>query len=84
MYLEDVYVEPSARGKGLGKALLVEVVRAAREKGCERCEWMVLDWNERATQFYESLGARLLCDWRLCRMDAAAMTELAENDQQER
>ena len=84
IYLEDVYVEPSARGKGLGKALLVEVVRVARERGCRRCEWIVLDWNERAKQFYESLGAKPLNDWRLCRMDVAAMNELLEKDQKKR
>ncbi len=81
MYLEDVYVEPSARGKGLGKALLFEVFRAARESGCQRCDWLVLDWNERARQFYESLGAKTLDDWRLCRLEAAAMTALLENDE---
>ena len=59
IYLEDVYVEPSARGKGLGKALLVEVIRTARARGCRRCEWIVLDRNHRAKHFYESLGAKL-------------------------
>lgn len=84
IYLEDIYVEPEARGKGLGKALLIEVIRTARARGCRRCEWMVLDWNQRAKQFYQSLGADILGDWRLCRMDAAAMDKLLDNKQKKR
>ncbi len=80
MYLEDVYVEPDARGKGLGKALLLEVIRIARERGSVRCEWIVLDWNERAKSFYESLGARPLGDWTLYRMDEAALKKLLEKE----
>ena len=84
IYLEDVYVEPGARGKGLGKALLIEVVHTARARGCRRCEWMVLDWNHGARQFYQSLGADILGDWRLCRMDSAAMDKLLDNEKKER
>ncbi len=80
MYLEDMYVEPCARGKGLGKALLVEVMRIARARGCRRSEWIVLDWNQRAKRFYESLGAEILSDWRLCRIDEAAMNRLISGD----
>ena len=80
MYIEDVYVDPTARGKGLGKALLIEVIRIARERGCRRSEWLVLDWNRRAKQLYESLGAEILSDWRLCRMDEAAMDRLVSGD----
>ncbi len=76
MYIEDVYVEPRARGKGLGKALITEVIRIARERGCRRSEWIVLDWNQRAKRFYESLGAEILDDWRVCRMDEVAMDML--------
>jgi len=83
MYIEDVYVEPYARGKGLGKALLVEVMRIARARGCRRSEWIVLDWNQRAKQFYESLGAEILSDWRLCRMDEIAINRLISGDYQE-
>ena len=83
MYLEDVYVEPRARRKGLGKALLVEVMRIARKKGCRRSEWLVLDWNQRAKDFYESLGAKIFSDWRLCRMDEVAMDRLLSGDDQE-
>ena len=74
---EDVYVEPSVRGKGLGKALLIEVIKIATARECRRSDWLVLDWNKRAKQFYESLGAEILSDWRLCRMDEAAMRRLA-------
>jgi GNAT superfamily N-acetyltransferase len=83
MYLEDIYVEPSARGKGLGKALLLEVLQIAQKKGFLRCEWVVLDWNQRAKHFYESLGAEILSDWRLCRMDKVAINKLLPRDYQE-
>lgn len=78
MYLEDVYVEPDARGKGLGKGLLLEVLRIAQERGLRRCDWIVLDWNDRAKEFYESLGAKVLTDWRLCRLEAGAMKKLLD------
>jgi GNAT superfamily N-acetyltransferase len=84
IYLEDIYVEQGARGKGLGKALLIEVIRTARARGARRCEWMVLDWNQGAKQFYQLLGADILSDWRLCRMDAAAMDKLLDNEQKKR
>jgi len=73
MYLEDIYVAQDRRRQGLGKALLVEVMRVAREQGCQRLDWVVLDWNVRAQEFYKSLGAKLLKEWALCRMDDAAM-----------
>ena len=76
IYLEDVYVAPSVRGMGLGKALLAEVIRIALKRGCQRCDWTVLDWNEPAIYFYESLGANLLHEWRLCRIEAEAMERL--------
>ena len=81
MYVEDIYVEPDARGRGLGKAMLMHIIRLARERGCPRCDWVVLDWNEPAQRFYESLGAKPLRDWRLYRMDAAAMDALLEGRQ---
>jgi GNAT superfamily N-acetyltransferase len=84
MYIEDIYVEPNARGRGLGKAFILHILRLARERGCRRCDWMVLDWNERAKHFYQSLGAKPLGDWTLYRMDEAAMNELLESNQRER
>jgi len=76
MYLEDIYVEPSSRKQGIGKALLLEVVRIARERECHRFDWVVLKWNKRAQEFYESLGAKALDDWTLYRMDRDAMDNL--------
>ena len=68
LYLEDLYVKPEFRGHGLGKALLVYLARVANARGCGRMEWAVLDWNEAAIAFYESLGARRLREWQLCRL----------------
>ena len=63
MYLEDIYVTPGARGIGLGKAMMLALFRIARERGMRRCSWAVLDWNQKAKQFYDSLGAKPISDW---------------------
>jgi len=68
LYLEDLYVRPSARGVGLGKALLQRLAAIAVERGCGRVEWTALDWNEPAIKFYEGLGARQMSEWRLFRL----------------
>jgi GNAT superfamily N-acetyltransferase len=68
LYLEDLYVRPSQRGTGLGKALLQSLGRVAVERGCGRFEWSVLDWNENAIRFYEGMGATVMPDWRICRV----------------
>ena len=68
LYLEDLYVQPSQRGSGVGQALLTRVGRLAVERGCGRFEWAVLDWNERAIGFYEKMGATVMPDWRICRV----------------
>jgi GNAT superfamily N-acetyltransferase len=78
IYLEDVYVQPASRGHGVGKALLREVARVARERDCGRLEWSVLDWNTPSIDFYLSLGARPLDDWTMYRMDEAAIAALAK------
>ena len=70
-------MRPEHRGAGLGKALLLHLARTAHERGCGRMEWAVLDWNEPAIAFYESLGARRLREWQLCRLDAAALERYA-------
>lgn len=67
LYLEDIYVQPNQRGKGMGKGLLNRVLAIAKERGCPRCDWLVLDWNKRAIEFYESIGAEILGDWKLAR-----------------
>ena len=78
VYLEDVYVQPTYRGRGVGKALLREVARVARDRGCGRIEWAVLDWNKPSIDFYLSIGARPLDEWTMFRMDDAAIDALAK------
>jgi GNAT superfamily N-acetyltransferase len=68
LYLEDLFVVPELRGRGIGKALLLHLARLANQRGCGRMEWSVLDWNEPAINFYESLGARRLNEWTTCRL----------------
>jgi GNAT superfamily N-acetyltransferase len=77
LYLEDLYVQPSARGAGLGKALLVELARIARSRGCGRMEWSVLDWNTPAIEFYKSLGAKPMSEWTVYRLDGEGIERLA-------
>ena len=77
LYLEDLYVQPAARGTGLGKRLLIELARLAVERDCGRFEWSVLDWNVSAQQFYERMGATMLPDWRICRVTGEALRRLA-------
>jgi GNAT superfamily N-acetyltransferase len=77
LYLEDLYVQPAHRGTGLGKALLLHLGRLAVERGCGRFEWSVLDWNERAIAFYESMGATVLPDWRICRITGPQLAAFA-------
>ena len=76
IYLEDLFVRPAARGRGLGKALLAHLAGLAVERGCARFEWSVLDWNAPAIGFYESLGARMMDEWRIMRVDGAALARL--------
>jgi GNAT superfamily N-acetyltransferase len=78
MYLEDVYVQPAFRGRGVGKALLAEVARVSRDRGCGRLEWAVLNWNTPAIEFYQSLGAQPMEGWTTYRMDERAIAKLAE------
>jgi len=77
IYLEDLFVWPEDRGKGYGKALLLAVVATAKERGCGRVEWSVLDWNEPSIQFYRSLGAVPMDEWTTMRLDEVAMCSLA-------
>jgi GNAT superfamily N-acetyltransferase len=76
IYLEDLYVRPSARRKGYGRALLLHLAALARERDCGRLEWSVLDWNAPAIEFYKSLGAVPLDDWTVFRLDEAALATL--------
>lgn len=77
IYLEDLFVEPAHRGKGIGKALLRHIATIAAERGCGRLEWRVLDWNEPAIRFYESLGGKLMQEWILVRMIEPGIARLA-------
>ena len=77
LYLEDLFVLPAWRGHGAGQALLTYLARLAEERGCGRFEWSVLDWNEPAIRFYERMGARLMKEWRICRVTGDALTAMA-------
>jgi GNAT superfamily N-acetyltransferase len=77
LWLEDLFVIPSRRGLGIGRALLTRLAALARERGCGRFEWSVLDWNAPAIAFYQSIGATVLPDWRVCRVTGAALERLA-------
>jgi GNAT superfamily N-acetyltransferase len=77
LYLEDLYVKQSCRGKGYGKQMLVALARLAVERDCGRFEWSVLDWNTNAIKFYEGMGASVMPDWRICRVTGEALTELS-------
>ena len=76
LYLEDLFVRPSARGTGMGKALLQRLAQIAVERDCGRFEWSVLDWNVDAQAFYQRMGATLLPDWRICRVTGDALQAL--------
>jgi GNAT superfamily N-acetyltransferase len=76
IYLEDLYVKPELRSRGIGTALLAFLARLAVERGCGRLEWAVLDWNEPAIRFYERLGARAMDEWTVYRMTGTALEEL--------
>lgn len=76
IYLEDLFVRPAARGSGLGKALLSHLAMLAVERDCARLEWSVLDWNEPAIGFYKKLGARLMDEWTVMRVDGTALQQL--------
>src|SRR6188768_4495884 len=78
LYLEDLFVRPENRGKGYGRALLVELAKIARDRGCGRMEWAVLDWNEPAIKFYQTLGARPMNEWTVFRLTRDEIAKLAD------
>jgi GNAT superfamily N-acetyltransferase len=80
LYLEDLFILPDWRRQGHGKALLRALARVAVDRGCGRLEWSVLAWNEPALRFYEALGAKLMVEWRICRVTGEAMERLATQD----
>lgn len=77
LYLEDLYVTPAARGKGVGRALLIHLAGIAVERGCARFEWSVLDWNQPAIDFYRSMGAVGMDAWTIQRVEGQALAKLA-------
>ena len=77
LYLEDLFVNPEKRGKGYGRALLVELAKIARDRGCGRMEWAVLDWNEPAIKFYRALGAQPMHEWTVFRLTRDEIAKLA-------
>ena len=79
LYLEDLFVRPNSRGKGYGRALLVHLAQIARDRGCGRMEWAVLDWNEPAIKFYRSLGATPNEEWTIYRLTSDKIAGLADS-----
>jgi len=78
LYLEDLFVKPEKRGKGYGRALLVELAKIARDRGCGRMEWAVLNWNEPAIKFYRALGAKPMHEWTVFRLTRDEIGKLAD------
>ena len=77
LYLEDLFVKPEWRGRAIGQQLLAHLARLAVELGCGRMEWTVLDWNEPALRFYERMGARVMKEWKLCRLTGDSLERVA-------
>ena len=80
IYLEDLFVVAEARGRGVGRALLTRLAAIAVERGCGRLEWSVLDWNAPAVGFYQRMGARVMDEWRICRLTGEALARVAAAD----
>ena len=78
LYLEDLFVRPEDRGKGYGRALLIHLAKIARDRGCGRMEWAVLDWNEPAIQFYRKLGGKPMDEWTVFRLTRDGIAKLAD------
>lgn len=78
IYLEDLFVRPALRGKGIGKALLVHLAKHCLANGWARLQWAVLDWNAPSIAFYKSLGAEMMDEWTICRVSGEALSALAE------
>jgi GNAT superfamily N-acetyltransferase len=78
IHIEDLFVQPEHRGKGIGKALLARVAAIAHDEGCSRLQWDVLEWNTPAIGFYQQLGAQMLTDWRTMRVTGETIQALAQ------
>ena len=77
IYIEDLFVKPHMRGLGIGKAMFAYIARMAKERGCGRLDWWVLDWNEPAIKFYKSLGSVPMSEWTVYRLTGQALDDLA-------
>lgn len=80
LYLEDLFVRPDARRRGVGQAVLRYLAAEALSRGCGRMEWTVLDWNELAQSVYRRVGAAMLDEWRICRLTGEALEQFANGD----
>ena len=78
IFLEDLFVRPAFRGKGIGKALLAHLAKLCVENGWSRIQWSVLDWNTPSIDFYKTLGAQMMDEWKLCKVTGAALSQLAK------
>src|ERR1700761_872747 len=78
IFLEDLFVRPAQRGRGIGKALLSNLAAQCVANGWSRLQWSVLDWNMPSIEFYKSLGANLMDEWKMCRLDGQALSKLAQ------
>jgi len=77
IYIEDLFVRPPYRGRGIGKALMASLARRCVDEGYGRCEWAVLDWNAPSIAFYKSIGASIRDEWRICRLSGQALASFA-------
>jgi GNAT superfamily N-acetyltransferase len=80
LYLEDLFVVPEWRSRGVGRQLLLHLARMAVNRNCARMEWSVLHWNDPAIRFYQRLGATVMEEWRICRLTGDALTRLAATE----
>lgn len=79
IYVEDIFVRPAHRGRGIGRALMAQLARRCVARGYARCEWAVLDWNAPSIAFYKSIGALVLDEWRICRLSGEALSRFAQD-----
>jgi diamine N-acetyltransferase len=77
MYLEDIFVRPAFRNRGIGRAMMLRLAQRCVEEGWGAFEWAVLGWNKPSIEFYKSLGAQVMDDWKICRLSGAALTKFA-------
>ncbi len=78
IYLEDIFVRPAFRGKGIGKALMARLAKRCIDEGWARLEWAVLDWNSPSIAFYTGLGAQIMNEWKICRLSGPALASFAD------